>query len=98
MLRYTTVQKFGVSNYNTFIPQKCIKLIEMDSEDLYIITNKSVKCCSAKQFRQNNCLQLKKKTDCGAPNRHIRIIFKDHMTMKTVVMMLIIQLCITGTN
>ncbi len=43
MLRYPTVQKFGVSNANTFIPQKCIKLIEMDSEDLYIITKNLLK-------------------------------------------------------
>ncbi len=34
---YTAVYQFGVSKINAFIMQGCIKLVESDSKDVYII-------------------------------------------------------------
>ncbi len=38
-LRYSSIQKFGVSKKNTFIKQRRIKLIKSDSKDIYNVTN-----------------------------------------------------------
>ncbi len=39
MSKYTTIQKFWVSNeINTFIQQGCIKMIKRDSKDICNVT------------------------------------------------------------
>ncbi len=72
----------GFQAVNTFIQQGCIKLIKSDSKDLYNAT---------KVYISNKCCFFNLQFNLAA-NQQIRMISEDHVTLKTGVMMLQIQL------
>ncbi len=74
---------------NTSIQQGCIRLIKSDSKDIYNVT---------KDLISNNCFLFIKhswKTTKDHSFHNIRTISEDHVTLKTAVMMLKINLRIT---
>ncbi len=86
---YTTVQKFGVSTIldlwikiNTYILQRCNKWIKKDSKDIYNV-------------RTYLFFVLDNNKECFLMQQIgiLELYLKDHVTLKTGVIMLKIQFC-----
>ncbi len=87
---------------NTSIHQGRIKVITNDSKDIYILLLNFLFILNPEQFNVSWFPQTYWAAQLFSTliiirniSQHIRMISEDHVTLKTVVMMLKIQLCIT---